>query len=464
MNNKGTRAPLLLLCLSITAGLAIAEDAATLLNLKPGFNFFSRQQDIELGKQTAVEVEKQVPLLTDPMVVRYINEMGRHLTQFEPLPADYLWTFKVINAREINAFALPGGIVYVDRGTIEAAENEAQLAGAIAHETGHVVMRHGTHQLSEIVLTQYPLAILGGLLGQSSSIMSDLAQIGIGFGVSSMMLHNSRSAESQADTVGTYILYHAGYNPYALARFFQIIEKKDPIQSAQFFLDHPIPANRIQAINAEIPLLGPPTQGRTDSPEFEAVKRRVMASPAARPGGTPQSPPTFGKILHDDVVPSSSFKNYDRGVISVSYPDNWEVFGDGHPAVTIAPRAGVSENAVAYGVMIDNFQPKIEAGPVSLDAATRQLLDSLRQGNPDLTTVGNVENIRVNHRPAKSVELGGPSPILDSDGQPLRERDWLVAVHRPDGSIEYMIMIAPEGDFHDFQSAFERMVQSFQLR
>lgn len=451
-------------CLSVAAGLAFATDVSNQLGLKSGFNFFSREQDIELGKQTAVEIEKQVPLLTDPMVVRYINELGRHLAQFEPLPADYPWTFKVINAKEINAFALPGGIVYVNRGTIEAAENEAELAGAVAHETGHVVMRHGTHQLSEMVLTQYPLAILGGMLGQSSGIMSDLAQIGIGFGISSMMLHNSRASESQADTVGTYVLYHAGYNPYALARFFQIIEKKDPIQSAQFFLDHPIPANRIQAISAEIPQLGPPTQGRNDSPEFEAVKRRVTALAAARPGVKPQSPPVFGKIQREDVVPSGNFKSYDRGGVRVSYPDNWEIFGDGNPAVMIAPRAGVSENAVAYGVMIDNFRPKTGTGPMSLDDATRQLLDFLRQGNPGLAVVGNVEEIRVNQRPAKSVALVGPSPLLDSDGQPLRERDWLMAVQKPDRSIEYIIMVAPEGDFHDFQPAFERMVQSFQLR
>jgi len=267
-------------CVTFAAGLALAVEAAKGVNFKPGFNIFSKDEDVEMGKQAAEEVEKQNPLLQDSETLRYINRLGMRLTQYEPLPADYPWTFKVLNSRDINAFALPGGIVYVNRGSIEAAEDEAQLAGAIAHETGHVVMRHGTHAATQVVIAQVPLALLSGWLGQSSSAVSEFFQVAAGVGAESILLHNSRNSESQADTIGTYVLYHAGYDPHALAQFFVIIEKKDPTRTIQFFSDHPNPENRIQAIESEIPQLGPPIQGKTDSLEFEAVKKRLLAMPS----------------------------------------------------------------------------------------------------------------------------------------------------------------------------------------
>jgi predicted Zn-dependent protease len=273
MNRQRSAALAMVACLVLTPIAIIGIEPAAQLNLKPGFNLFSKQQDIDAGKQAAADADKQLPLVNDAQVLGYLNKLGRRLTQFEPLPADYPWTFKVVNTKDINAFALPGGYIYVNRGTIESAESDAQLAGVVAHETGHVVMRHGTHQASQIMLAQAPLSILGGMLGQGGSLIGQLAQMGIGFGVNSVLLHNSRTAESQADEIGTYVLYHAGYDPHAMAQFFQIIEKKYPSRTAQFFSDHPNPGNRIQAVNAEIPQLGPAIQGKTDSPEFEVVKR-----------------------------------------------------------------------------------------------------------------------------------------------------------------------------------------------
>lgn len=106
-------------------------------------------------------------MVKDPAVERYVSDLGRRLAGFAPGNTDYPWTFKVVNSREINAFALPGGFVYVNRGVLEAAEDEAQLAGVMAHEIGHVTMRHGTHQASQIRVAQMPLAILGGVFGKT---------------------------------------------------------------------------------------------------------------------------------------------------------------------------------------------------------------------------------------------------------------------------------------------------------
>ncbi len=249
------------------------------LRFKPGFNLFSPKQDIQVGRDASAQADKQLPLVNDPEVAGYVNSLGRRLTAVAPVNSDYPWTFKVVNSQDINAFALPGGFIYVNRGAIEAAEDEAQIAGVIAHESGHVVMRHGTHRASQVMLAQAPLAILGGILGESSSLTSQLAQMGIGFGVNSILMKNSRDAESQADQVGAYVLYHAGYDPRAMAQFFEIIEKKYPQRTLEFFSDHPSPENRIQKVDAIIPQLGPAGQGKTDSPEFQAVKKRLLAMP-----------------------------------------------------------------------------------------------------------------------------------------------------------------------------------------
>lgn len=284
----GERAGLLIVALvALSPVLLLAVEG---LNFRPGFNLFSPAQDVQVGQKASQDADQQLPLIRDSRVTDYVSKLGRMLARIAPnqsAEAKYAWTFNVVNSPEINAFALPGGFIYVNRGALAAAQNEAQIAGVIAHEEGHVVMRHGTHEASEMVLAQAPLSILAGLLGQSSSLASQLAQLGLTFGVNSILLRNSRTAESQADAVGTYMLYRAGYDPYAMAQFFGIIQQKYPQRTIQFFSDHPNPGNRIQNVDEEIPRLGPKKDWKTDSPEFEAVKQRLQSMPPA-PKPAPQ--------------------------------------------------------------------------------------------------------------------------------------------------------------------------------
>jgi predicted Zn-dependent protease len=279
-----------LLVLVLVALSPVLLFAVERLNFRPGFNLFSPSQDVEVGQNVSEDVNKQIPLIRDLQVTGYVSNLGKRLARIAPNQSGevkYAWTFNVVNSPEINAFALPGGFIYVNRGAIEAAQNEAQIAGVLAHEEGHVVMRHGTHQASEMMLAQAPLSLLAGLLGQSSSLASQLAQVGLTFGVNSILLRNSRSAESQADEVGTYILYHAGYDPYGMAQFFGIIQQKYPQRTIQFFSDHPNPGNRIRNVDEEIPKLGQKKVWKTDSPEFQAVKQRLQSMPPA-PKPAPQ--------------------------------------------------------------------------------------------------------------------------------------------------------------------------------
>jgi beta-barrel assembly-enhancing protease len=265
-----------LLLAAATGTIAFALE----LSLRPGFNLFSVAQDLQLGKENAALVEKQVPLLSDEIATRYLNHLGRRLSGYAPNnQTEYAWQFKMLNSGDINAFALPGGYIYVNRATLESAQDEAQLAGVLAHEEGHVVLRHGTHQLSETMLAEKPLEMLGSLVGQDDSFMNRLLQFGIGLGAQSILLHNSRGMEAQADTEGVYILYQAGYDPRALARFFEIIEQKYPQQTFQFLSDHPNPGNRIKAVDDEVAELGPAKNWSPGSSEFESVRNHVLSLP-----------------------------------------------------------------------------------------------------------------------------------------------------------------------------------------
>jgi beta-barrel assembly-enhancing protease len=397
--------------------------------------------------------------------VRYVQQLGARLASHAP-GEKWPYNFHVINQKEINAFALPGGPIYVNLGTIQAADNEAELAGVMAHEISHVVQRHGTRAATKQMAAQLPLAILGGMMGRGA--LSQMAQLGISFGVGSYFLKNSRSAESEADLLGADIMYDAGYDPRAMAEFFTKLEKEGGgARGPQFLSDHPDPGNRAQAVSKEVSTL-PRKQYQTTSADFSRVKQLVAGmkpltaqeiSALHKSGGMGPGASSPGGSI---VAPSGNFQKLEHNDYSISYPDNWQVYGDKNSAVTIAPQNGVSENAIAYGVMISVYQP--EAANTPLDRATHEFVNSLHQSNPGLRQIGNDENMRVNGVAAKSVELIGTSPVHDAQGQVVRERDWLVTVEKRDGSLLYMVFISPEPEFAALRPVFEQMVRSMKLK
>ena len=431
------------------------------LKFKPGFNLFNVQQEVQLGKENADQIDKQLPLVTDPQVLRYINDLGRRLASFSPNNnSEYVWTFKVTNSSDINAFALPGGYIYVNRGAIIAAENEAQIAGVMAHESGHVVMRHGTHGISQALLAQAPLEILGGILGQTGSLTAQLAEMGLALGLNSILLKNSRSAESQADEVGTYILYQAGYDPHAMAQFFEIIEKEYPQKTIQFFSDHPVPENRVKAVDGEIPLLGPAKQWKTDSPEFEATKGRLLSLPAP-PAATP-GPPASAGSSGPPPLPSSRLIKFEGRGFSIDYPDNWRV-QQSEDAVALVPVGGIVEeaesgSAQAYGTSISRFQPSsTKLGNWGLIDATQELLDTMRLSNAKLRVIKQA-GLKLQGRPAVSTLLETDSPL-----QGQKERDLLITTRQSEFLFS-IIFIAPEPSFDAYKPTFDAMLQSLELQ
>ncbi len=423
---------------------------------------FTRVQEIQIGQQTAAEANKKLPLLPDgDPITQYVQQLGMKLVVHAP-EEKWPYSFHVVNQKEINAFALPGGPIYINLGTIQAADNEAQLAGVMAHEISHVALRHGTRAATKQMEAQLPLQILGALIG-NSGLLAQLTQMGISFGVGSYFLHNSRQSENEADLMGTDIMYDTGYDPKQMAEFFRKLEAQGSA-GVQFLSDHPNPGNRVQSVSHEVSVL-PPKKLIENTPEFIRIHQLAMARHPltaqqieAGQGAAPVH--STGAISTSIAAPSGTFQTLSNNAFEISYPSNWKIYGDPSSSVTIAPENGVAQNAVAYGVIIDAFQPETD---VSLDAAIHQLIANLRQSNPGLRTVGNDESIRVNGVPARSQEMLGASPLKQGN-QAVPERDWLVATQRADGSVIYLVFIAPETDFSKLRPTFEQMLRSFRVK
>jgi Zn-dependent protease with chaperone function len=431
-----------------------------------GLDLFSAQEEVQAGQEAAAQVPKQLPVLpdSDPLA-QYVSRLGHKLAEHAP-GEKWPYNFHVVNQKEINAFALPGGPIFVNVGTIQAADNESQLAGVIAHEISHVVQRHGTRAATKQMAAQLPLAAIGGILGGGT--LGKMATQGISFGIGSYFLKNSREAEKEADLLGTDIMYDTGYDPHAMAQFFEKIKQQGGSPSMQFLSDHPDPGNRVEYVSAEVRTLPARQQYLADSPDFHQVKQQVagmkpmtaeeIAAWQKRGGGGTANAAVAGNV---SPAASANLKAFNHNDFQISYPENWQVYGDQNSAVTIAPPNGVTQNAVAVGVMISAYQP--EESNANLDTNTHALLTSLRQSNPDLRQIGNDEDIRMSGAEGKSVELIGSSPI-QQNGRAIQERDWLVTTRRNDGALLYLVFISPDKDSASLRPTFEQMLRTLKVK
>ena len=219
---------------------------------------YTPAQDVELGRQAAVEVEQQLPMLRDEVVTPFVASIGQRLVQFIPEELrhpEFRYSFQVVNVREINAFALPGGPMYVNRGMIAQAHTQGEVAGVMAHELSHVALRHGTAQASKA--TKYEIgtllgAVVGSIIG--GNVGSAVAQ-GSQFGLGAAFLRFSREFERQADLLGSHIMAAAGYDPREMASMFETIEKQAGSGGPQWLSDHPDPGDRYASITREADLL-----------------------------------------------------------------------------------------------------------------------------------------------------------------------------------------------------------------
>jgi predicted Zn-dependent protease len=239
----------------------------------------SVQEEIEIGKQTDAQVRQKTPELRDSQTLTYIRGLGQQLSRSAPGPK-YPYRFSVADYREINAFALPGGPVWIHRGVLQSATSESQVAGVLAHEIAHVAQRHAADQLTKAMMTNWGLNALGAILGNSGG--AGTAQVAAGLLASGVFLKFSRDDEREADEVGVQIMRRAGWDPRGMIELFEILrkeEKRDPGSVEVFFSSHPSPRDRIAHLQAQI---GKGRGGRRDSAQFQAVKARLLKMPGAK--------------------------------------------------------------------------------------------------------------------------------------------------------------------------------------
>jgi len=465
----------------------------------PCKNAFTKEQEIAEGAKVAAQVYKQMPVLpeSDPLS-RYVAELGAKLTVHAPGgPLAWPYSFHVVASPDINAFALPGGAMFVNVGAIQAADTESQLAGVMAHELSHVVMRHATCNITkqQKKSTWYGLGAIASaiLLGNGAAGSAAVGGIGLLQGVD--FLHMSREDEMQADLMGTNILYEAGYDPRGLAQIFEIIESKLGSGGAEWLSDHPNPGNRTKYVMDEIATLPPRTNQVVQTAAFKqakalAEKTRTFTaeetkagvwkrgSYAAGPGpsagtvaavsdngvrpGTATLPTGQAHYLGDAVLGlDAGLATYHGPGFAMDIPGNWTASQAQDGSVTIAPAGGAGSFGIAYGAMVGMTRT---GGSAVLDSnglldATKQLVLRFGSGDGALQQAGEIQAAKVGQQRGYSVELRGQSPVTDAGGN-VQEHDWLVAVARPDGGLNYVVFVAPERDWKKLQPVFRQMAES----
>jgi len=450
--------------LLLSSALVSAQTVVT-----PPDNNYPVSQDVELGRKAAAEVRQQLPTMRDDLVTSFVEGVGRRLVAAIPPELqhpEFHYTFEVVNVREINAFALPGGPMFVNRGMIEAAKNEGEVAGVMAHELSHVVLRHGTAQASKA--TKYEVgqvagAILGAIIGGGwGQVISQGTQFGLG----AAFMRFSREYEKQADIEGSHIMARAGYDPRDMANMFKTIEKESGPGGPQWLSDHPNPGNRYEYITDEARKL------RVDNPirdtrEFTQVQGHLRQLPRAptteevtRSGNRRTTSSRSGEngTIGRVEPPSSSFRTYDEGnLFRVSVPANWRELQDTN-TVTFAPDGGYGNyngsNVFTHGMEFGLARNESH----DLQTATDELLQSLAQGNPNMRRSGGYDRVNfAGHRGLRTVV----SNRNEATGQD--EAIQVYTTQLRDGTMMYAIGVAPDREFSSYRSIFDRVVGSVQV-
>jgi beta-barrel assembly-enhancing protease len=431
-------------------------------------NKYSVQDDVQLGRRAAQEVEQQYPLMRDQQVQSYVERVGRRLVSAIPSDfqhSEFQYNFRVVNARDINAFALPGGPMFVNRGMIEAARSEGEMAGVMAHEISHVALRHGTAQATK----GQKYGLLAGIAGIAGTVLGgpgvgQLAQAP--FAV--YLLKFSREYETEADVLGAQIMARAGYDPRDLANMFRTIEQQGG-GGGGFLSDHPSPKDRYARINREAQMLQI-NAGARDTREFQSIQQRLRGSGRApsmqeiaqggqrypvgeNTGNSPEDRPV-GRVEY----PSSRYQNYSifNGGVQVSVPGNWRQINDGN-AVWFAPEGAyrqyngqaVYTHGTSFGVAQTNSR--------NLTGATQELINGFAQGNNNLRASGGSQRTTLDGRTALMSTL---TNVNEATGRGETVR--LITTQLRDGRLLYMVAVVPQGE-RNFENAFQTVFRSVRI-
>lgn len=458
--------------LMIVAIFAMPLSVFSQTQIKYHSNKYKPADDVKVGRQAATEVEQQMPILNDNEATSYVSRVGQRLVSSIPSEfqhPEFSYYFKIVNARDINAFALPGGPMYVNRGMIEAAHTEGEMAGVMAHELSHVALRHGTAQATK----GQKYGLLAGILGIGGQIIGGVpgaaAQIA-GQGVGVYFLKFSREYETEADILGARIMAQAGYDPRDLANMFKTIEQQSGGGGGGFMSDHPAPADRYARINQEAQYLRVNNPVR-DTRDFERVQARLRGMGRASSmeeiarsgqryptgettGNYPNNPPR-GRVEY----PATRYQTYSTlgGNLRVSIPNNWRQL-EGNNSVWFAPEGayGQYQNQAVYthGVNFGIAQTQSR----NLQQATNEYLSSLGVGNGNLRQRSGFQRTTVAGRTGLTTTL---TNVNEATGQ--AEVVTVITTQLRNGQLFYMIAVAPENESASYQTAFRNILRTLQL-
>jgi hypothetical protein len=415
-----------------------------------------KEKDIAAGKQYAAQVEKEMHVVPNEELTAYINRVGKRLVNTGMLDRDFPYSFKVVQEPSINAFALPGGPMFVHTGLIAAADTEAQMAGVLAHELSHVSLRHSMANASKEQtisgLGALAGALAGGIIGGG---LGDLAAQGAQMGTQAWAMKYSRSAESEADLLGAYTMAKAGYDPRELGAFFDKLEKEmggDPGKVAQWFSSHPNPGNRSATIEEQTQFM---TQGPYTAHEGDLARmRQIVASLPKAPAKGAAASPVKANALAPSFQVSQNYHQVNASALTLSVPDNWQAGSDKNSGqIMIVPEGGVVEGVgIGAGVILGTFQPKQAK---TLQDAHQELVQNLIQQNQgQMKADAQPQSQQVGGRPALLSRMSSPSPYQND-----KEHDYVVSVGLQN-KLLYFIFIGPESHWSQLQPVYTKVLQS----
>lgn len=457
---------------SVVALMAALGSASAQTPVKRDNNKYSIADDVQIGQEAAQQARRELPMLNDASVDNYIERIGDRLVNAVPpelQEREFRYTFDVVNQKEINAFALPGGPMFLNRGMIEAANSEAEVAGVMAHELAHVVLRHGTAQATKAqpfqigaVAGQILGAIIGGTAG---NVISTGSQIGLG----TYFMKYGREYEREADLLGAQIMARAGYDPRRMADMFRTIEKQGGgSRGPEWLSSHPNPGNRYEAIAKEAQMLQVTGDGG-DLRAFNALKSRLASMPPAytaeqiargqvRRSDRGDAVPV-GRRAESVAPPSSRWQTVPVGnLLRVTIPDNWEPLQNGNNTVVLAPEGGYYQSGNR-----SVFTHGLEIGLVpneshTLEAATEELVESFSRSNPEMRRQGSYRRESIGGRSGLTAQFTNRSEATGD-----REIVTLSTVELRDGSLLYLVGVAPEDESGTYDRIFQRARQTLRI-
>ncbi len=431
----------------------------------------SRDQELQIGKQFAGQVEREMEVVHNAEVEKWLNQIGQNLAR-TPEANAYPYYFKLVNDDSINAFALPGGPMYVHTGLLKAADSEGEVAGVLAHEMSHVALRHGAAQITKQQRYGALFSVLGAVGGTLTAdqngncgLLCQITQAGTSLGQNSLLMKFSRGYEHDADLNGARMMSEAGYNPIQLPQFFEKLQSKqgtagEPKGLALWMASHPATGSRIQYVSDDIKYY-PKRNYTSNTGSFDRVKKLIATIPP------PKMQP--GKLIapKDNPTPRANLpvglKDYSANGFSIGYPSAWQV-GQPQPggSVYLIPQGGAVQDQngnaeLINGAMVDYYVPQAGAASTRLDVSTREFLDGMQKSDANMKAEKS-QSVTIGGKPALRTRITTKTSQQQEPDQVV----YLYSIVRAEG-LWYMAQAEQPSKHGELEPVFKQMIDTLQF-